>query len=76
MGVSGVALVCLAAAVGVGAGALGLAHNQFRTACLTGLEHGNLHGFACSVELSGDVEQVLSGGGHWGCSLWYEAKIG
>jgi hypothetical protein len=67
--------VCLPAAVGVGTGALGHGEHQLALLRLTGGEHGNLHGLASGVEVGGDGGEVVDGGGHWGCSLWYVAKI-
>ena len=58
------ALVGLAAAVSVRAGALGLTHDELGLACLAGGQHGDLDGFACCLEISGDGEQVLGGAGH------------
>ena len=56
--------VCLPTAVGVGTGALGHGEHQLALLRLTGGEHGNLHGLASGVEVGGDLEKVLSGGGH------------
>ena len=56
--------VCLPAAVGVRAGALGHGEHQLALACLAGLEHGHLHGLACCVEVGGDGGEVVDGGGH------------
>ena len=56
--------VCLPTAVGVGTGALGHGEHQLALLRLTGGEHGNLHGLTSGVEVGGDLEKVLSGGGH------------
>ena len=56
--------VCLPTAVGVGTGALGHGEHQLALLRLTGGEHGNLHGLACSVEIGGDGGEVVDGGGH------------
>ena len=63
-GGGGVPHVCLPAAVGVRAGALGHGEHQLALLRLTGGEHGNLHGLACSVEVGGDGGEVVDGGGH------------
>jgi len=70
-----VPLVRLPTAVGVGTGALGHGEDELALLRLTGRQNLNLHGLASGVEVGGDLEKVLSGGGHWGCSLWYVAKI-
>jgi len=62
--VGGVPLVGLPTAVGVGTGALGHGEHQLALLRLTGGEHGNLHGLTSGVEVGGDLEKVLSGGGH------------
>jgi len=59
-----VALVGLATAVGVRAGALGHGEHQLALAGLTGLENGHRHGLACGVEVGGDGGEVVDGGGH------------
>lgn len=58
------ALVCLAAAVGVGARALGHAEHQLALLGFAGGQHGHLHGLACGVQVGGDLEQVVGGGHH------------
>lgn len=58
------ALVGLAAAVGVRAGALGHGEHQLALLRLTGREHGHRHGLACGVEVGGDGGEVVDGGGH------------
>jgi hypothetical protein len=63
-GGGGVPSVCLPTAVGVGTGALGHGEHQLALLRLTGGEHGNLHGLACSVEVGGDGGEVVDGGGH------------
>ena len=63
-GGGGVPSVCLPAAVSVGTRSLGHGEDELALLRLTGLEHGNLHGLACCVEVGGDGGEVVDGGGH------------
>jgi hypothetical protein len=58
-------LIRLTATVGVRATALRHAHDELTLTGAAGLEHRDLDGLACCLKISSDVEQVLSGAGHW-----------